>query len=220
MIKITKGVEPKILFDNSRKWTALLLGHINNNTKPKASLTTKYRHKKIKEALIEETHGKCAYCESKFLHIHHGDVEHIKPKSIYTNKTFEWANLTLACEICNQNKSNNDPNLISIVNPYSDEPEEHILFSGPLIFTFTQKGQNTEVMLDLNRAELFEKRKEKLCGAVSILKNVVDTTKPLALRKIIYNDFIKNELSSKSEYSSMIKSFFEGFSKKIPHDII
>lgn len=220
MIKISKGTEPKILFDNSKKWTFQLLKHINSNTKPKASLATKYRHKKIKEALVSETHGKCAYCESKLLHIHHGDVEHIAPKSIYSNKTFEWANLTLACEICNQNKSDHDPNLKTIINPYIDTPEEHIIFSGPFILSFTQKGQNTELLLDLNRTALLEKRKEKLCDAWNILRNVVDTTKPLNVRKIIYNNFIKNEASSNGEYSSMIRSIVENFKKNIPQDIL
>lgn len=220
MIKMSKGAEPKILFDNSKKWTHQLLKHINSNTKPKASLATKYRHKKIKEALIAETHGKCVYCESKLLHIHHGDVEHIAPKSIYSNKTFEWTNLTLACEICNQNKSDNDPDLTAIINPYIDPPEEHMIFSGPLIFTFTQKGQNTELLLDLNRTALLEKRKEKLCDAWNILRNVVDTTKPLNVRKIIFNNFIKNEASSNGEYSSMIKSIVEEFKKNIPQDVL
>lgn len=219
MIKMTKVAEPKVLYDNSKKWTALLLKHVGTNAKPKPSVATKYRHKKIKEALIAETHGKCVYCESKLLHIHHGDVEHIFPKAIYNNKTFEWNNLTLACEICNQNKSDNDPNLNSIINPYIDSPEEHMFFSGPVVLTFTQKGQNTELLLDLNRTALLERRREKLCGAWNILRNVVDTTKPLAVRKLIYKDFVKNETSSNSEYSSMIKTIFEEFKKNIPQEV-
>lgn len=219
MIKMTKGEEPKILYDNSKKWTAEILSHIAKKTKPKPSLVTKYRHKKIKKALITETHGKCVYCESKILHIHHGDVEHILPKAIYANKTFDWNNLTLACEICNQNKSDRDPNFENIINPYGEFPEEHLFFSGPIIFTFTQKGQNTEVILDLNRTALLEKRKERLTRAFNIIKNVVDETKPLEVRKIIYNDFVKNEISSGSEYSSTIKSMFEDFKRNIPKEI-
>ena len=32
-------------------------------------------------APIDETHGKCAYCESKIKHIDYGDIEHILPKN-------------------------------------------------------------------------------------------------------------------------------------------
>lgn len=220
MIKMTKDVEPTILFDNSKKWTLLLLGQINKNKKPEASLATKYRHKKIKEALIAETHGKCVYCESKLLHIHHGDVEHIFPKSIYANKTFEWSNLTLACEICNQNKSNSDPNLTLIVNPYNEDPKEHIAFAGPFAFTVTQKGSDTDTLIGLNRPALFERRNERMSGISNILKNILDMSKPAVVRKRIYDDFVKNEISPSSEYSAMVRSFFEVFKKSLPQDIL
>ena len=220
MIRMSKGSEPKILFDNHKKWTTSLLIQLASSKKPNASLATKYRHKKIKEALVQETKGKCVYCESKILHIHHGDVEHILPKSIYANQTFTWQNLTLACEICNQNKSNNDPNLNFILNPYLHDPAMHIRFAGPWLVATTNEGENTKVLLDLNRTPLYEKRLERMQGIESILKKITDLSMPLPTRKIIFKDFIKNELSNASEYSAMVSSFFKNYKDVIPSDVL
>ena len=220
MIKMSKGDEPKILFDNHKKWTTLLMSQLATSKKPKPSLVAKYRNKKIKEALILETSGKCVYCESKLLHIHHGDIEHILPKSIYANQTFVWANLTLACEICNQNKSANDPNLNFIINPYIHDPKLHIRFAGPWLVTTTTQGENTETLLDLNRLPLYEKRLERMKGIQNILKNITDVTKPLPTRKVIFKDFIKNELSTTSEYSAMVSCFFQAYIDVIPADVM
>ncbi|MEG8241503.1 HNH endonuclease [Acinetobacter baumannii] len=65
------------------------------------------------------------------MHIHHGDIEHIFPKALDQSKRYEWNNLTLSCEICNQNKSNHDPNLNHILNPYIDNPESSLIFLVP-----------------------------------------------------------------------------------------
>ncbi|MGZ3456995.1 MAG: hypothetical protein ACXU86_00660 [Archangium sp.] len=40
-----------------------------------------YGHATVKQALLEAQHGKCAFCESKFVHIAYGDVEHFRPKA-------------------------------------------------------------------------------------------------------------------------------------------
>lgn len=72
-----------------------------------------YREPDVKEALIELFKGKCAYCESKFLHVYSGDVEHFRPKGeieeAIPNKipgyywlAADWSNLLLSCRNCNQ----------------------------------------------------------------------------------------------------------------------
>jgi 5-methylcytosine-specific restriction endonuclease McrA len=109
MIRLKKLPEPEYLARNASEWARVLLEKLAANQVPSATEKSRYRHPDIKAALISETHGKCDYCESRLLHIHHGDVEHFYPKSLAPAKTFEWKNLTLACEICNQNKSDKDP---------------------------------------------------------------------------------------------------------------
>ena len=50
----------------------------------------RYNHAEIKSALIAETHGKCAYCESKIRHVSYGDIEHVMPKVNDPTRWFEW----------------------------------------------------------------------------------------------------------------------------------
>ena len=204
MIKLLKLAKPNVLEANAVAWTKTLVDKINLGIKLTDTEKTKYRHPDIKDALVKETHGKCAYCESKLLHIHHGDVEHIYPKSLDPNKTFDWDNLTLACEVCNQFKSNHDPNMLHIIDPYNIDPATHINFIGTIVHAVTADyGQSTKSILKLNRAELCERRREKLEKTLSIFENILNQTLSLPTRKAIYEDLLENEGGSASEYSAM-----------------
>lgn len=72
-----------------------------------------YAHTDVKDALIKLFKNKCAYCESTFLHVYSGDVEHFRPKGEIEEATpskkpgyywlaADWDNLLLSCRNCNQ----------------------------------------------------------------------------------------------------------------------
>jgi uncharacterized protein (TIGR02646 family) len=76
---------------------------------------TIYAAEDVKEALREDQHRKCAFCESFFDHIAYGDVEHFRPKGGYRQRdhdalrrpgyywlVYEWTNLFFSCQLCNQ----------------------------------------------------------------------------------------------------------------------
>ncbi|MBR8188699.1 HNH endonuclease [Burkholderia vietnamiensis] len=160
MIKLTKGDKPEILIERADEWTKALVDKKARGEEPTEGEKGRYRHPQIKEALIRETHGKCAYCESKLQHIAYGDIEHISPKSSDVRLTFDWGNLTLACDVCNTNKGIVD----GIVDPYNSDPSLHFTISGPLILAnpTDDVARLTELKLDLNRAALVERRREKI----------------------------------------------------------
>lgn len=58
--------------------------------------------KDAKPALIAESHGKCAYCESPTSVVAYGDVEHFRPKDLYWWLAFSYDNYTYSCQLCNQ----------------------------------------------------------------------------------------------------------------------
>jgi HNH endonuclease len=187
---------------------------------PSDTEKTRYRHHQIKAALVSETHGKCAYCESKLLHIHHGDAEHIYPKSLAPTRAFEWANLTLACEICNQNKSDRDPLLESIIDPYLVEPSDHLIFSGPLIFPRgTPAGINTRALLDLNRGELSERRKEHLEKIMEIICTLLRDDLPPMTRRAIFGDLVHHESAASGQYAAMVRTVVEQVRSSLPIEI-
>jgi uncharacterized protein (TIGR02646 family) len=75
-----------------------------------------YSDSEVKGSLIELFKGKCSYCESAFLHVYSGDVEHFRPKGEieegipdkkpgYYWLAADWDNLLLSCRNCNQKLS-------------------------------------------------------------------------------------------------------------------
>lgn len=206
MIKLNKLGEPHRLAANAAGWTKTLLDKKAAGLEPTAAEKGRYRHPEIKAVLVDETHGKCAYCESRLQHIHHGDVEHMFPKSLDISRTFDWSNLTLACEVCNQNKSNKDPLMNHIIDPYSIDPETHIHFVGGLIFSKgTIEGTSTLSLLELHRLELVEMRNAQVEKIMAIFAQVMNPNLPLIVRKAIYEDLVRRETAARAPYSAMAK---------------
>lgn len=76
---------------------------------------TVYAAPEVKQALCDDQHGKCAFCESLVRHVAYGDVEHFRPKAAYRADSghplrrpgyywlaYDWSNLVFACELCNR----------------------------------------------------------------------------------------------------------------------
>ena len=124
MIKLEKGGEPAILSQNAQLWTRAVLSKLAAGETPTRTEKGRYNRPSIKHALMAETHRKCAYCESKLRHVTYGDIEHIVPKSDDPTKWFSWPNLTLACDVCNTNKSRASVDAETFVDPYRVDPEE------------------------------------------------------------------------------------------------
>ncbi len=63
-----------------------------------------YSYPQVKAALEKIFHGKCAYCESRYLATQPMDVEHWRPKSVYWFLAAEWDNLYPSCIDCNRQR--------------------------------------------------------------------------------------------------------------------
>lgn len=105
----------------------------------------------IKETLLAASKQKCAY--SEVLLNENGsymEVDHFYPKSIYPSQVVEWGNLVPSCKACNVTKGDADPNEISLLNPYTDFPEEHLACRGALYIGLDEKGRNSISCYGLN----------------------------------------------------------------------
>lgn len=132
-----------------------------------AALQTNYKHPENKRALIFASHDKCMYCESKVSATSYGDIEHIKPKSIFPDLEFNWENLGYACARCNGYKSDKHDAVNPIINPYDEDPETHLVALGAILVdkASSERGRITiqqDTGLHLNRPQLIEKRQEKI----------------------------------------------------------
>ncbi|WP_240843815.1 HNH endonuclease [Acidaminobacter sp. JC074] len=212
MIRLYKIKEPQILVDNKKHWTQEYLNLIKEDKEIPKVIRNRYSQPEIKEQLIIETHGKCAYCESKLRHVSSGDIEHIEPKNkdARPDLYIEWTNLTLACESCNRKgkKKYYNPDL-PLINPYVEEPEDHLMIFGSMILgqPGNDRGAITEKILKLNRAELLERRQEKI-RLIEVKVNNWMKTNDKYLKKILKEELIE-EISPEKEYSSTIRSYLK-----------
>ena len=219
MRALKKGQAPAILVNNEAQWRADLLAILGRGEKPSEAVKGRYRHKDIKDAIIDETDGKCAYCESKVRHITHGDIEHIVPKSKVPFKAYDWPNLTLACDRCNENKGDHysdDPanSQDNLIDPYVDDPQDHFLFMREIIAARPDslRAMATEAVIKLNRGELLERRRERmqfLEGLVRAYIGASDAFKPMLLK-----DLEDNHLKESDEYYMTSKTYVDFMRQK------
>jgi hypothetical protein len=202
-----------------------------------------YGHKTVKGALIEAQHDKCFLCESKITHISHGDVEHFRPKAAYRQSAsdtlhtgyywlaYEWSNLFLACQLCNQVFKKN---LFPLSNPTAratshkkplgkekplyldpsvDDPEQHISFRREVPFPVDSsvRGKATITDLGLERLKLNERRLEHY-ERLRVLYKVAQMSPPIPQSAAAKTLLDRATLDS-AEYASMsraaVKANFE-----------
>lgn len=206
MRRLTKGTKPQILVDNEVAWTEEYIRRVGGDaTVPKAALT-RYRDPEIKAAIIEETSGKCAYCESKVEHVYPGDCEHILPKSSRPDLVVEWDNLTYVCAECNRRKLDYYSMAEPLIHPYLDEPTAHLRHFGPLVIERPgdDKGYRTVTRIGLSRTALLERRKERIESVHGLvdrwMRLQVGPTKDLVRQAIL------DEAADSREYSTSIKA--------------
>lgn len=108
----------------------------------------------LKIALLEQSYGKCAYCESylkeesKYI-----EVEHFEDKANNPDKVLLWENLLPSCKKCNGKKGTHDVILFPIVNPFEDNPKESFKLVDYNFVHKDEKGERTIDKLDLNHVE-------------------------------------------------------------------
>lgn len=211
MIILTKTQRPNILVTNAETWRDDLMTTIGSGQKPTTTQKNRYNHPDIKNQLLIETHEKCLYCESKIRHIDDGDIEHIIPKSVHPELSFDWENLSLACTICNRNKGDHyDPGSAEeVINPYTDSPADHFLFHRDFLTPLPQslRAQYTDQLLELNRAELRERRAEKISQLhdfITAYAQADETYKPLVVRQIK-----RYCVGADKEYSAFLQAYIE-----------
>jgi uncharacterized protein (TIGR02646 family) len=133
---------------------------------------------------VKSFHGKCAYCESKITHVDYGHIEHFRPKAGskgYPELTFEWTNLLLACGVCNgaEYKSDRFPEANEggpIINPCEEDPSSHLSFVfDPVtklasVYGKTRRGETTEALFGLNRAELRDYRSRRVRHLLALVQ--------------------------------------------------
>lgn len=166
-----------------------------------------YRDPLVKACIVAETNGKCAYCESKVTHIYWGDVEHILAKALHPDQMLNYENLTLACSICNVNKSDYDEPMNPLLNPYADDPAFFLVALGPLVWhrPGQPRAETTVTVLQLNRSDLVERREQRLRD-ISRLADKYATATSEPLKQALASELTK-EAAAECEFPYVVRAY-------------
>jgi hypothetical protein len=116
--------------------------------------TTVWNTERIKEPLLTSSYGKCSYCEcdlteeSKYM-----EVEHFEDKKHNPEKVVIWENLLPSCKKCNGAKSTHDVIAEPILNPYIQDPKEHLSIRFFRMRGLTEIGRESIDVVGLNNQE-------------------------------------------------------------------
>lgn len=196
MIFVLRTTKPSPLAKNCSKWTKELLNAIKDkDAAKKKKCQGKYAHRTVKDHLKRMFEDKCAYCESSIGVVNYGHIEHYRPKNKYPRLTFEWRNLLLSCDICNDaahkgekfpTKSAHGP----IVDPTRDDPTDHLDFHYDPIsktayaISLSDRGQTTLQMFDLNgpsRKDLIRVRSNHVRQLLALKQYEIDDPEAAAI---------------------------------------
>ena len=203
MISIELGPEPDILINNSVAWGEEYFKAVKDgNVNP----PERYRRDDIRDALRNETFKKCAYCESVFEHVSYSHIEHIVPKSRKPSLVCTWANLTLACQVCNTNKGSYYDESAPLLNPYTDTVEVELTFFGPMAIDRSDKAKLTISIIKLNRPDLLLKRADRLQDILRIIELITASGSNQAIKNALTED-LNDKLISEAEYANCVRCF-------------
>lgn len=142
MIKLTRENKPAFLSEEK------VLELTNKFKDDKSSV---WNNDHIKAPLLKSSHGKCAYCECPItLESNYMEVEHFEDKKHNQDKVLAWENLLPSCKKCNGSKSTHDVIQEPIINPYVDEPRDHLSMRSYRFRGKTDKGNTTIEVTRLN----------------------------------------------------------------------
>lgn len=212
MIRVKKGPKPKILVLNAKKWTKEYCDAVKKYQKTKKGKkpSAKYNHPEIKKGVIDESHDKCVFCESKVSHVYHGDIEHFKPKSKFCCYSHSWANLLFSCRICNGAKSDNFPIPDPIIKPTKDNPEKFFEYdtlpNGKLVslIPLNNRAKNSIKTMNLNRDELCSRRGERWFE----LYSTVEVLRAHGVSEKIIKEHVNPYKEDFKEFAGMFRYFF------------
>lgn len=122
--------------------------------------SSRYNKPDVRAALEEMYGGLCCYCEAGIGIVSFSHIEHRCPKSVHPERTFDWDNLHLACQVCNTSKGDKWNDDCQILDSVHDTISEHLTykFAGEKRWSKSHRGTITIEYAALNRQKLRDAR--------------------------------------------------------------
>lgn len=163
--------KPYILTNKENEWLQKLYDSGKNRPD-----STKYGNRNIRLQLNTISHYKCYYCESILKNVP-SEIDHFIEVSIDLGKSYEWENLYLACDNCNNKIDHNTINVNTVLNPFVDsdvEIQTHITFEDEFIRikNNSDKGRRTIEKFRLSSPLLDHKRVSQLKNFYKVITEI------------------------------------------------
>ncbi len=207
MHAVDRGPEPSRLAAVRKRYTPRWVRFYPDRQGNKPS-DSKWRD--FHEELSGRFFSLCAYCERQCK----GEVEHVRPKSKFPEKVYEWSTWVLACHTCNHSKSNKWPRG-GYVDPCAKSPRSQ----PEAFFDFDTKTGEIVTRTDLTPSRLRKATqtiKDLGLNAYHLLKARMHHLRFLerALRDRSYGDLATAEIirfgaSRENPFSSLARAWFE-----------
>lgn len=127
---ITRLPEPQILNDRKLNWLNDFI--VSGKLRPDSS---KYAHSQIKTQLNSMSFNKCFYCETKLKGMPK-EIDHHVEISVNKTLAYEWSNLYLSCDSCNNKIPHSTIAINNALDPCVNtdvEIQSHLTFTDELI---------------------------------------------------------------------------------------
>lgn len=195
-----------------------------------------YGHETVKETLKLWQRGKCAFCESPITHVQYGDVEHFRPKKGFLRGgqlvrpgyywlAYDWENLLLACQICNQRHKRNAFPLLRgslrarthrgalakerpvFIHPAQEDPAVYIGFREhvPFARNGSVRGRQTIQGLGLKRPELMAERERRI-ETIKALRDAARKLPPGRVRSRIQH-LLEKARQDDAPFAGMVRCY-------------
>jgi uncharacterized protein (TIGR02646 family) len=203
MRNVRRAQEPDSLRLNAKKWTRELLRAIKANKGKGKSVPEKY-YNKYKQSDILTTLQRmysdsnftyCCYCESIVDMVSFEHIEHRMPKSKYPKHTYDWNNLHIVCEKCNNYKGDKYDESAPILDAVTDKISEHLSYrlggiNGVFQDALTRCGVITIQHAYLNRPSLLKGRLDIYHDTINAIAEIIrlkDHPKSYVAKEILLN---------------------------------
>lgn len=162
--------KPQVLIEKEKEWLDAHLRKVEQEPSTRPS-SKQYGHPEIRRALQAMSFNKCFYCERK-LSEREQEIDHYIDAADRPDLVFNWQNLYLSCEGCNNGKpSHRDIPVEECVDPCDpkEDPLLHLSFRDDQVSGIPQtKGTRTVQKYRLNRTDLAYQRAKALLEFMKI----------------------------------------------------
>ena len=154
--------KPSILEERADEWRSSFVD--SDKKRPDHS---KYAHRQVRDSLNAMSFRKCFYCERTLKGIPQ-EVDHFVEVAERKDLAYEWDNLYLACDNCNNKQPNRSIPVNKVLDPcqHSDEEiQQHLTFESEIIRSKhdSEMGRRTsqKYRLDTDQLDLLRLREIK-----------------------------------------------------------